>query len=414
MVPPVRGSGTREPRRVASTIGAMIGPDEPPERGLRDHLGVLRRRWPLLTAVVALFVVAAVVLSVRQPTRYRATAEVLFRQEPFSVVAGLDDQLVPQQRLDPERVIQNEVRLAASEPVRDRVRAELGDPVSLSASNVRDSDVILITATASDAERAAAMANTAAAAYTELRRGQVARDFASGLASIDERIDDIDGRLAEIDAALAATPAPPTTGALAAERAALADQRAEWEQERRRVEADAAVRAVDQVQVLKAASAPSSPTQPATVRNAVLAAVVGFVVGLLAVYTVDRLDDRIRRPDDLESLTGIPLLGSLPVATGSDVTSLALDDRRLDGLDGALAALAPGAPPARVLVVPAGTSAAKVRRVAAMLDQLGIAVVGAVLGGTGGRSADADHPAGPTVDHGSELRHERPSPTSTA
>jgi capsular polysaccharide biosynthesis protein len=357
----------------------MIGPDEPPERGLRDHLGVLRRRWSLLVGVVALFVVLAVAFSLRQPTRYRATAEVLFRQEPFTVETGVDDQLVPQQRLDPERVIQNETRLAASEPVRERVRAELGDPVSISASNVRDSDVIRITATAADAERAARMADTAAAAYTELRRRQVERDFTSGLAAIDQRLDDIDRRVEELDTALATDPPGPEAAALTAEREVLLDQRAEWQRERRRVEAEAAVRALDQVQVLEPATVPSSPVQPATVRNAVLAAVVGLVVALLLAYATDRLDDRVRRPEDLESLTGIPVLGTVPSGGGTGMTSVGLDDRRLDGLDGPLPAEVAAGGPARVLVVPVGTRASRVRQAAATLDRLGLVVVGAVL-----------------------------------
>ena len=47
-------------------------------------------------------------------------------------------------------------------------------------------------------------------------------------------------------------------------------------------------------------------------RNTVIGALLGFLVGLAAAFLLQRLDRRLREPSDLEDVYGVPLLGVVP------------------------------------------------------------------------------------------------------
>lgn len=65
-------------------------------------------------------------------------------------------------------------------------------------------------------------------------------------------------------------------------------------------------------QVIQPAVASSSPVGPETRRAVELAAVIGLLLGLGAVFIAENLDRRLRTPEDLERLTKWPLLGVIP------------------------------------------------------------------------------------------------------
>lgn len=138
---------------------------EPAERGLRDHVALWRRRAAIILGVAALVLAAALAASLLTTRQYQATASVLFPVEP----AGQPGQDPTQVRFDPNRVIQTEAVVAAGDAVRARAEAEVGAGGTISARALKDTDIIFITATAPDAERAARLANAAAKAYVELR-----------------------------------------------------------------------------------------------------------------------------------------------------------------------------------------------------------------------------------------------------
>ncbi len=151
---------------VAVRSPAMANDFEPAERGLRDHLALWRRRAAIILGITALAGLAMLGLSLAQTKSYQASAQVIFPVEP----AGQPGQDTGQVRFDPNRVIQTEAIFAAGDQVRAKVDEKIGPGGTLTARGLKDSDVVVITATASDPQRAALLANTAADAYVELRR----------------------------------------------------------------------------------------------------------------------------------------------------------------------------------------------------------------------------------------------------
>ena len=69
---------------------------------------------------------------------------------------------------------------------------------------------------------------------------------------------------------------------------------------------------VEDVTTLGEAKLPSSPSSPNIKRNVLLGAILGGFVAIVAVLVREVLDDRIRRPEDVEDVLGMTLLGIIP------------------------------------------------------------------------------------------------------
>ena len=69
---------------------------------------------------------------------------------------------------------------------------------------------------------------------------------------------------------------------------------------------------VEDVTTLEEAKLPSSPSSPNIKRNVLLGAILGGFVAIVAVLVREVLDDRIRRPEDVEDALGMTLLGIVP------------------------------------------------------------------------------------------------------
>ena len=69
---------------------------------------------------------------------------------------------------------------------------------------------------------------------------------------------------------------------------------------------------VSDVTTLDEAEVPQSPSSPNIRRNVLLGFVAGDGLMLVLLVVVEVLDDRVKRPEDVEELMGLPLLGVVP------------------------------------------------------------------------------------------------------
>ncbi|MDL5043051.1 capsular polysaccharide biosynthesis protein [Streptococcus raffinosi] len=69
---------------------------------------------------------------------------------------------------------------------------------------------------------------------------------------------------------------------------------------------------VEDVTTLEDAKLPDSPSSPNIKRNVALGAVLGGFLAIVGVLVREILDDRIRRPEDIEDTLGLTLLGIVP------------------------------------------------------------------------------------------------------
>ena len=73
-----------------------------------------------------------------------------------------------------------------------------------------------------------------------------------------------------------------------------------------------AVTKVDDVTTLESATKPSHPSSPNVKKNAVIGALAGVFLAIVAILVAEVLDDRVRRPEDIEETLGMTLLGVVP------------------------------------------------------------------------------------------------------
>lgn len=69
------------------------------------------------------------------------------------------------------------------------------------------------------------------------------------------------------------------------------------------------------VQIMDRAELPSSPIKPVPIRNAMLAFAAGLAVSLGIIFLMAYLDDTIKDEKELTSITGLPVLGTIPLIT---------------------------------------------------------------------------------------------------
>ena len=69
---------------------------------------------------------------------------------------------------------------------------------------------------------------------------------------------------------------------------------------------------VSDVTTLDEAEVPQSPSSPNIKRNVLLGFVAGAGLMVVLLVVVEVLDDRVKKPEDVEELMGLPLLGAVP------------------------------------------------------------------------------------------------------
>ena len=73
-----------------------------------------------------------------------------------------------------------------------------------------------------------------------------------------------------------------------------------------------AVTKVDDVTTLESATKPSHPSSQNVKKNAAIGALAGVFLAVVGILVAEVLDDRVRRPEDIEEVLGMTLLGVVP------------------------------------------------------------------------------------------------------
>lgn len=289
---------------------------------LRDSLAVLRRRkWTII--IVALVVLAlGAVMSYRKSPVYEATASLLLK------AASQNSVLAETTSIDPERRVQNEAELLRGSRTAGEVESRLGFGAGVGVAAGGDSDVIEITASASDPDRAALIANTYAEAHRDLRQQDSLELLSGARQEVQLQIDNIDE----------------TAGQLAQQIADLQTQRfnsldpvvqADLDKQINQVtqSRDAILRGRDAyvndlgdldieedlarqnppLEILAPASAPGSPVSPDHRQDLTVTLVLGLLLGIAVAFVQEHLDDSVRNVNDLAKVTGgLPSLAIIP------------------------------------------------------------------------------------------------------
>ena len=271
------------------------------ELSLKDYLAVLRRRWPLLIGTLAAVLVLALLYSLLSTPMYRADATLLIDSQQTTAGILPDQQST---RSDQERIVQTEVEFIESLSVQRAVDDILGAETEINARAASDANVIELVATDDDPEDAALIANTYADVYIQLRRERAIAEFQESATVVQANIDNIDSQLEDL-------------GDEDAQRVPLERQRDIYVQALESLRVGQDLFGGVKPQIISVAEPPEAAFSPQTLRNMVLAAVVGLILGVGVALLRETLDTSIRTKSDLEAVSeGLPTLALVPSADG--------------------------------------------------------------------------------------------------
>lgn len=279
---------------------------------LRDYLAVLRvRKWTIILCTV-LVTAAAVGLSMMQTPQYTAESRVLV--EPTANEATTFNPLLP---VD----IQTQVELIASESVAAVVAEELELDESLesilsglSVSPQGETQVVKISYTSTDPERAQQIAQAFADSYIQFRRERALEDVVSQEETIQAQVDSATEQLSGISEDLAAaqdSEDEALSASLETQRSILIARLGVLEQELDNVRSERS-QTTEAGQVIEPALLPESPSSPKHALNAAVALFLGVALGIGLAFLRERLDDRFRDRADVERTVEAPVLATVP------------------------------------------------------------------------------------------------------
>lgn len=254
---------------------------------LRDYLRVVRqhRLWIVLTAVA--FAGAAYAISDRQIPSYVAEASLSFdnatrNADQIGVVDSSGEDPVRRASLNAKLVDSPAVIKAARRSLQTRL-SENDLQAKVRGFPEARTDLVIVEARDKDPAFAARLANAFAGAVRARLVAQERKRLNAAAITLRKRL------------------------ATFSRRARDSFSRAVFAERIARLEALADV--TEPVQIARRAQPPASPVSPKPVRNAVFAALLGLVLGLVAAFLRDTLDRRLRGASEIEKEFELPLLG---------------------------------------------------------------------------------------------------------
>jgi tyrosine-protein kinase len=255
---------------------------------LQKLVALVKARAGLLTVVTLLAAAVALVVSLNQSERYKATAVLLFGGTPRAelVLEGG----TPDSSTAPEQSAATNIALASLDSVAERVKRRLGTPASidelkgaLDISARGQSDLVDLTAEWDTANGAALLATTFGEEVVALRRGMAQDEIQRAIDALNQTIRA--GGDGEATAPL-----------------------------QRRVSQLTLLKAVQtgDVRLAERATPPPHASSPKPLFNAVAAGLVALLLGLGAVVVLAGIDTRIHDERELADLIDAPVLARIP------------------------------------------------------------------------------------------------------
>lgn len=267
------------------------------ERSLRDYARIiLDRRWVIIAAIAATMVSAIALTAFHDPV-YQSEARLLV---DTSLHTGANITSA-----NAQRQVQTELQVLHSDAVARRVASDLGlskAPPAVVTSVVGVSDVVAVRVRAGSPAAATQLADGYIQAYLEVARERDAADLTATIAEVDAKIEALQSQIDRLADQIAAA-APEDRAALEARRQKLVDSRDAFQDRVDQIDVDLSLLR-DRGQQVRPAMKPSGPIEPQPVRTALLAALLGLVIGMGAALLMDQFDDSLRDVEHIQQLAG--------------------------------------------------------------------------------------------------------------
>lgn len=233
-------------------------------------------------------------------------------------------------------------RTMTTKPILDAVSERLGYPINTKAINVQQiesTQLINITVTDTDPQRAADIANTLVSVFADQILADQTSRYTDLKSNLEAEIATTDQQISSISTKLAAIRIDPITGAVinpndVATQAQLQTSLSQYQQARSYLVSDYQQLKLSEVQSTsslnqKDPAVPNLvPIQPQPMRSALLAAVVGFMLAAGVIFLITFLEDTIHDPEEITRKWGVPVLGVISRYESTPATVITMSQPR--------------------------------------------------------------------------------------
>jgi len=259
----------------------------------RSLINVLwRRKWIIILSVILITSISVSTALFLVTEKYESTAELLYRETGIDkILLGSD---LFNSNFQPERNILTAAELVRAPAVSSAVEEELGDRLGgqdaasmIKTSAAKKADIINITATNTDPELAAAVANSFAAQYISWRK------------QVDLEV--LEQARIPIEAQLASIPSTQQNSA-------------NYQVLREKLETIKLLESMQtgNLEIFKPAVVSDSPVSPKPVRTGIVAFLISLATGMGLVLLAEKLDTTVHETDDVSRLIDKPILAAIP------------------------------------------------------------------------------------------------------
>ncbi|HST32199.1 MAG TPA: Wzz/FepE/Etk N-terminal domain-containing protein [Solirubrobacteraceae bacterium] len=260
-----------------------------PREGLGHYAEVIRDRRKLILACVVIVTLVAGMYAKLAPTTWKAESHLLIT--PVNGESNLIGLGLIQSSGNPTGDVSTAASLVTTSDVAALAAINVGHTTGrailgeVSAVPVAQSNVVAITATASTAERAQAVANAFATATVNSRTRTLHRQLEAIIPTIKDQI--------------AALPAAQRTG-----QGSLGEKLSVLQTLLAGPDPTVSVESLAQL--------PSSPSWPRTKLSVIAGFLIGLVIGVGGAFALENLDPRVRREETLRRIFRLPVLARIP------------------------------------------------------------------------------------------------------
>lgn len=298
---------------------------ETPTSELREYLTVLWRRKLLVAIMIAATLGATVLYTNRQTRMYTSSAQVLV--DPISLpVQGQSSYATV--NMASEQLIATSPEVTS---IAGRKLANTGiTPDGVSVESALDQQTLTFTVTSPQPRWAKLQAQAYAEAYLEHRRQQLQQDLQYGYDAINSVIDDLNRQIADAEDELAQARAAgddPRANVLELRISSLSSQLTTQQSSLNQL---LLAGSAPVGQMVVPAYLPAAPSSPDVRRNVLLGLLLGLALGVGFAFLAERLDERVRRREEVEASTGAPLIARIPAASMPEHGVLILEDPGAD------------------------------------------------------------------------------------
>lgn len=269
-------------------MSTPVKPGAPESDTLGNVLGILRRRWVMIVAIVIACTAVAVAKHVRTTKSYQASSNVSFQSGTLSDAAL---QVSPSGGGEPQREADTEVLIAHSPEVAEGVRkqlrlntsaAELLNEVKVEAA--ANANVLNIIASTGNPQESAALANAFAEQYIAFRAQSELAGISTSEAKLQQQVNEL-------------PVGSPERATLEASLQRLGSLRAV---------------AGGGANIIGRATPPGEPSGMGLSATAMIGLLLGLAIAFAVVFVLESLDRRIKSIEEFERDYRMPALTAVP------------------------------------------------------------------------------------------------------